>query len=179
MDDRATTATMERGGDWAPPADLYGVLEGGVVHLRGTLPDWDVADHVVERLGQVMGRENVAAGHRLDPAVPRPSSIVISAGDGLGPFAADNSRMGADLTAVLDLVHRLLASYPEVEVTLSGHLGAPIDDLTGARFARERMRAVSAYLEFKRVDLRRVHGLEDGRIPPAQRIELRIEHLLG
>ena len=178
MDDRATTSTMERSGAWAPPGDLYGVLEGGVLHLRGTLPDWDVADHVVERLGQVMGRENVAAGHRLDPAVPMPSSVVISAGDGLCPFDADNARMGADLTFVLDLVYRLLASYARVEVTLGGHLGEPGDDLSGARLVRERMRAVIAYLEFKRVDLSRVHGLADERVPRPQRIELRIEHLL-
>ena len=178
MDDRATTSTMERGAAWAPPGDLYGVVEGGVLHLRGTLPGWDVADHVVERLGQVMGREKVAAGHRLDPSVPVPSSIVISAGDGLGPFDADNARMGPDLTFVLDLVHRLLASYPRVEVTLSGHLGEHDDDLSGARLARERMRAVTAYLEFKRVDLDRVHGLTDERIPRPKRIELRIEHLL-
>jgi outer membrane protein OmpA-like peptidoglycan-associated protein len=154
------------------------VLERGVVHLRGTLPDWDVADHVVERLGQVMGRENVSAGHRLDSAVPVPSSIVISTSDGLGPFDADNARMGSDLTFVLDLVHLLLASYPRVEVTLAGHLGEHEDDLAGARLARERTRAVTAYLEFKRVDLGRVHGLEDESIPPPRRIELRIEHLL-
>jgi hypothetical protein len=159
------------------PVPAHGVLDAHILHVRGTLPTWDVADLLTERLSQVVGRERVLASNRLDPAAPTPSEFPIYARGGSGAFDPASARMGADLTSVLDLVHRLLAVYPTVEVSLSGHLTGSIDDAAGARLRRERRLAVTAYLEFKRVDLRRVHGVEDDDGRELPRIELVVHHL--
>jgi hypothetical protein len=179
------TATMDRSEDVseplaasAGPAGVHGVLDAHILHVRGTLPTWEIADLLTERLGQVVGRERVLASNRLDPGAPTPSEFPIFARGGAGAFDSGSARMGADLTSVLDLVHRLLAVYPTLEVSLSGYLTGIADDAAGARLRRERRLAVTSYLEFKRVDLRRVHGVEndDGRELP--RIELVVHHLL-
>ena len=153
------------------------VLDAHILHVRGTLPTWEIADLLTERLGQVIGRERVRAGNRLDPAAPAPSEFPIYARGGAGAFDPGSARMGADLTSVLDLVHRLLAVYPTVDVSLSGHLTGIADDAAGARLRRERRLAVTSYLEFKRVDLRRVHGIEDDDGRELPRIELVVHHL--
>lgn len=159
------------------PVRVHGVLDAHILHVRGTLPTWETADLLTERLSQVVGRERVLAGNSLDPSAPLLGDFPIYARGGDGSFEPGGARMGADLTSVLDLVQRLLAVYPAVEVSLRGHLTGGADDAAGARLRRERRSAVTAYLEFKRVDLRRVHGIEDegGREQP--RIELVIHHL--
>ncbi len=152
------------------------MLDAHILHVRGTLPTWETADLLTERLSQVVGRERVLASNGLDPSAPLPSQFPIYARGGVGAFEPGGARMGADLTSVLDLVQRLLVVYPAVEVSLSGHLTGSTDDAAGARIRRERRSAVTAYLEFKRVDLRRVHGVDDdGRELP--RIELVVHHL--
>ncbi|MGD9701870.1 MAG: hypothetical protein AB7Q42_18745 [Acidimicrobiia bacterium] len=185
MDD--VTSTMDRSPElWERPSEVtesrpsgaYGVLEAHTLHLRGTLPTWEVADLVAERLGRVIGPERVSASNKLDPAAAMPTSFPIFAKGGTGAFDEGSAHMGADLTSVLDLVHRLLAVYPAVEVSVRGHLSECTDDADGARVARERVRAVSAYLEFKGTDLRRIHGLVDDRAPEARKIELDVHHLL-
>ena len=159
------------------PVRVHGVLDAHILHVRGTLPTWETADLLTERLSQVVGRERVLAGNRLDPAAPLLGDFPIYARGGDGAFEPGGARMGADLTSVLDLVQRLLAVYPAVEVSLSGHLTGGADDAAGARLRRERRSAVTAYLEFKRVDLRRVHGIEDDDGRELPRIELVVHHL--
>lgn len=179
------TGTMDRADEMSDgldasgdPPTVHGVLDAHVLHVRGTLPTWEIADLLAERLSQVVGREQLLASNRLDPSAPVPDEFTIYARGGIGAFDTGSARMGADLTSVLDLVHRLITAYPKVEVTLSGHLTGGVDDAAGARIRRERLQAVTAYLEFKRVDLRRVHGIadDDGRDVP--RIELVVRHLL-
>jgi hypothetical protein len=180
------SATIDRSADVSEqqpvgstrPVGVHGVLDAHILHIRGPLPTWEIADLLTERLGQVLGRERVLASNRLDPGAPRPSEFPIYARGGAGAFDPGNARMGADLTSVLDLVHRLLAVYSTVEVSLSGYLTGIADDESGARLRRERRLAVTSYLEFKRVDLRRVHGLEDDDGRELPRIELVVRHLL-
>ena len=178
------TSTMERSDELSEraaasgvPVGVHGVLDAHILHVRGTLPTWETADLLTERLSQVVGRERVLSSNRLDPAAATPSEFPIHARGGAGAFDPGSARMGADLTSVLDLVHRLLAVYPTVEVSLSGHLTGSTDDVAGARIRRERRLAVTAYLEFKRVDLRRVHGVEDDDGRELPRIELVVHHL--
>jgi len=165
-------------------------FSGGIVYLRGTVPDQATADEIRAKAAAVVGEGNVVVEYDIVPGAPRPESAPLYVRDSV--LFAKNS-VGIDDTArgVLDLGVVLMAQNPQITIDVQGHTDSDGSDATNLALSQRRVDVIDAYLVAQGVDPARLTTASFGETQPIadnataegrsqnRRVEFTINDLLG
>jgi len=165
-------------------------FSGGIVYLRGTVPDQATADEIRAKAAAVVGEGNVVVEYDIVPGAPRPESAPLYVRDSV--LFAKNS-VGIDDTArgVLDLGVVLMAQNPQITIDVQGHTDSDGSDATNLALSQRRVDVIDAYLVAQGVDPARLTTAAFGETQPIadnataegrsqnRRVEFTINDLLG
>ena len=163
---------------------------GGVVYLRGSVPDEATAEEIASKAAAVVGDQNVRVEYTVDPAAARPESAPLYVKDSI-LFAAESSELNAKARETLDLGVSLLALYPQVTFDISGHTDSLGADSVNLALSQLRVDAIVAYITSKGIDASRLTAVAKGEAEPIadnatpegraknRRIEIQVNNLLG
>lgn len=96
------------------------VFSGGIVYLRGQVPTQEVADAIAERVGAVVGPDNVVVEYEINPDAPVPDSAPLYVDDKI-LFEVDSSEINPGFVPLLDLGTSLMQMRDTVTVAVIAH----------------------------------------------------------
>lgn len=173
----------------APPV-RWAEFSGGVVYLRGRVPDQATADEVATKAGAVVGEGNVVVEYTIDPAAPRPPSAPLYVYDSI-LFDPGQAVLNDTAIATLELGVSLLGLYPQVTFDIEGHTDDVGSDEQNLALSQRRVDVILGYLTERGVDPSRLTAVAKGESEPIadnateagkarnRRIEISVNNLLG
>lgn len=165
-------------------------FSGGVVYLRGRVPDQATADEVRAKAAAVVGDGNVVVEYEIVAGTPRPPSAPLYVRDSV-LFARGSSAITDSSRGVLDLGVALLSQNPQVTIDVQGHTDSDGTDADNLALSQERVDAIVDYFVSKDVDPNRLTRKAYGESRPIadnataegralnRRVEFTINNLLG
>lgn len=165
-------------------------FSGGVVYLRGRVPDQATAEEVRGKAAAVVGDGNVVVEYEIVAGTPRPPSAPLYVRDSV-LFARGSSAIADASRGVLDLGVALMSQNPQVTIDVQGHTDSDGTDADNLELSQERVDAIFDYLVSKGVDPDRLTRQAYGESRPIasnataagralnRRVEFTINNLLG
>lgn len=159
------------------------LVSADAVVVGGTVPTEAWARRVVARAETVTGHDEALGRLHLDPDAPAALGALVFA-DPVA-FEAGSARLGAAATRALGEAADLLWQFDEVFLTALGEGDHEVFEADAVELSRQRVTALTSYLEFRgvaQVDVRvveRTRGLVDARgaarlRPADRRFEIRL-----
>jgi outer membrane protein OmpA-like peptidoglycan-associated protein len=133
----------------------WAVFSGGVVYLRGVVPDDAVAAIIAGKAAQVVGAANVVDEYTRVPGTPVAKSAPLFVSD-MVLFGEDNAQIQPQFEQLLNLGVGLLKTFPTVTVTVRGHTDSVGSLDYNMKLAQRRVDAV--------IDYAVKHGSDRGRL---------------
>jgi outer membrane protein OmpA-like peptidoglycan-associated protein len=167
----------------------WAVFSGGIVYLRGVVPDDATATNIAGKAAQIVGAANVVDEYTRVPGAAVPKSAPLYVAD-LVLFGSDNADIYPGFEDLLNLGVGLLTTFPTITVTIRGHTDNLGSATYNAELAQRRVNAVIAYLVHRGINRDRLVGDAVGAEQPIadndteqgrqlnRRIEFVIEGLL-
>ncbi len=120
------------------------ILSGGVLYLRGEIPDPAVGEFIVERAAAVVGPDNVVNEYVINPDAPLPESAPLFVED-VVLFAYGSDQVNPAFIPLLDLGILLMSQNPTVVVTVVSHTDSDGSEEFNQRLSERRGQAVADY----------------------------------
>jgi outer membrane protein OmpA-like peptidoglycan-associated protein len=133
----------------------WAVFSGGVVYLRGVIPDDATAAIIAGKAAQVVGAANVVDEYTRIPGTPVAKSAPLFISD-MVLFGEDNAQIQPQFEQLLNLGVGLLKTFPTVTVTVRGHTDSVGTLDYNQKLAQRRVDAV--------IDYAVKHGSERSRL---------------
>jgi outer membrane protein OmpA-like peptidoglycan-associated protein len=143
----------------------WAVFSGGVVYLRGVVPDDAVAATIAGKAAQVVGAGNVVDEYSRVPGAPVPRSAPLFVAD-MVLFGEDNAQIQPQFEQLLNLGVGLLKTFPTVTVTVRGHTDSVGSLDYNLKLAQRRVDAVIEYATKHEADRSRLKGEAIGPAEP-------------
>lgn len=131
------------------------VFAQGKIYLRGTVPSQAVADVIIGKAAQVLGRDNVIVEYVVDSRAPVTNEGVLSVADTV-LFTPNSADLTTDFLPILNLGVVLMKQNEKVTIDVVGHTDSDGSVHTNQTLAQGRCDAVIAYLT--------AAGIEPGRL---------------
>lgn len=173
----------------APPV-RWAEYSGGVVYLRGMVPDQATADEVATKAAAVVGEANVRVEYTVDPTAARPDSAPLYVYDSI-LFQPGEAELDATARGTLDLGVSLLTLYPQITFDIEGHTDDIGSDAENLALSQRRVDVIMTFLTDRGVDAGRLTAVAKGESEPIadnaspegraknRRIEISVNNLLG
>ncbi len=196
-DDAATTESEDSvGGDTQsvdPAVDRdepvrRAVFAGGVIYLRGRVPNTEIGDAIFERAAAVMGPDNVVNEYLIDPSVTfDPNAGAPLYVQDLVLFGSGSAEIDPRFTPLLDLGIKLLGQNPQVTITVTGHTDSQGNDFNNLALSQERVQAILNYWTRAGVDPNRItiigkgeaEPIDDNTTPEGRQFNRRVEFIIA
>ena len=141
------------------------VFAQGKIYLRGTVPSQAVADVIIGKAAQVLGRDNVIVEYVVDSRAPVANEGVLSVADTV-LFAPNSADLAPDFLPILNLGVVLMKQNGAVTIDVVGHTDSDGSVHTNQTLAQGRCDAVIAYLTSAGIEPGRLSAQAKGQAEP-------------
>ena len=161
------------------------VYTQGKIYLRGAVPNWEVANVIIDKAANVLGRANVIVEYVVDPRATAPNEGSLQVADTV-LFTPNSASLAPDFIPILKLGVILLNQNPKITIDIIGHTDSDGSTETNQVLAARRCDAVIAYLVAAGVDPARLvavpkgdsEPIADNLTPEGKRLNRRAEFII-
>jgi outer membrane protein OmpA-like peptidoglycan-associated protein len=168
-----TVASTVASATTAPPttvpiealAPRTAVYSQGKIYLAGAMPSQAVADVIINKAADVLGRANVVVEYVIDPRASLPNEGSLQVADTV-LFESDSYTLTPESLPILNLGVVLMKQNPKITIDVIGHTDSEGTPESNVVLAHRRCDAVIAYLTAAGIEAERLVGIPKGATEP-------------
>jgi outer membrane protein OmpA-like peptidoglycan-associated protein len=141
------------------------VYSQGKIYLAGAMPSQAVADVIINKAADVLGRANVVVEYVIDPRASLPNEGSLQVADTV-LFESDSYTLTPESLPILNLGVVLMKQNPKITIDVIGHTDSEGTPESNVVLAHRRCDAVIAYLTAAGIEAERLVGIPKGATEP-------------